>query len=358
MLTKTATADDIEPLLDMAGSADAASLVYCSDADPGYRRRGQGPRFRYVDSQGKPVRDRRTLDRIAALVIPPAWTDVWIASRPDCHLQATGRDQRGRKQYRYHDRWRVCRDEVKFSTLPDFARALPAIRRRIDADLRRPGLPRDKVLAAIVRLLDVAMIRVGNEAYSRENKSFGLTTLRNRHVAVEGAAIRFAFRGKSGKEWKVKVTDRRLARIIKDVQDLPGQKLFQYLGEDGGRHSVGSQDINAYIRDAAGPLFTSKHFRTWTGTVLAATRLAEETTEDGAPPTARALNAVIDEAARKLGNTRTVCRDCYIHPAVIAAWKEGRLAAEMLETRRRFRKTPDGLDRDEAIVLRWMETAR
>lgn len=357
MFTKAAMDGEVEPLLDMAGSADAASLVYCSDAEPGHRRRGSGPRFSYVDARGKPVRDRRTLERIAALAIPPAWTDVWISPRADCHLQATGRDQRGRKQYRYHDRWRVCRDEVKFSTLVDFARALPAIRARMDADLRRKGLPRAKVLAAVVRLLDTANIRIGNEAYSRENKSFGLTTLRDRHVKVQGDAMRFSFRGKSGKEWDVKVTDRRLARIVKGAQDLPGQQLFQYVGEDGACHAVASQDINAYIREAAGPVFSSKHFRTWAGTVLAATRLAQEKPDEGVPPSVRVLNGVIDEAAKALGNTRTVCRDCYVHPAVTRAWKDGRLSDEIEATRRRFRRTPGGLDRDEAIVLRWLETA-
>ncbi|MDQ2632441.1 MAG: DNA topoisomerase IB, partial [Pseudomonadota bacterium] len=249
-------------------AARQASLVYVSDAEPGIRRKRAGKGFSFVTSSGKPVADRRTLARILSLVIPPAWTDVWICADADGHIQATGRDQRGRKQYRYHPRWSENRDEAKYSSLADFARALPKIRERIDADLRRRELPRERVVASVVWLLDNTMIRVGNAAYARDNRSFGLTTLKTRHVEVEGAKLRFAFKGKSGKEWKLKLVDRRMAKIMRSIQELPGQHLFQYINGGGVRRPVTSQDVNDYIREAGGGAdFSSKHFRTWGGTV-------------------------------------------------------------------------------------------
>lgn len=353
MLTKSQA--EAEPS-EMEITAEAASLVYCSDADPGFRRLRAGNGFRYADAKGKTVTDARTLDRIKSLVIPPAWTDVWISPRADCHLQATGRDVKGRKQYRYHARWTESRDEVKYSNLVEFARALPDIRKRIDADLRKKGLPRDKVLATVAWLLDNAMIRVGNDSYVRENNSFGLTTLRDRHVEITGSAMRFTFRGKSGKEWQLRISDRRIARIVKGAQDIPGQHLFQYIDDEGGRRSIGSQDVNAYLREAAGPSFTSKHFRTWGGTVRAAVLLADVERPEAKTTAARELNGVIDKVANRLGNTRSVCRSCYVHPLVLSTWDEGQLGEEIAEVRSRFRKTPEWLDKDEAIALRWLES--
>ena len=338
-----------------AAAAQAASLSYVSDTEPGIRRRAAGGGFSYLDAKGRKITHAPTLDRIAKLAVPPAWTDVWISPDADGHIQATGRDARGRKQYRYHGQWTACRDEVKYSSLVAFATALPAIRKKVDSDLHKKGLPREKVVASIVWLLDNAMIRVGNESYARDNNSFGLATLRDRHVKVGGSSLQFAFKGKSGKEWRLKVSDRRIARVVRGAQDLPGQHLFQFLKEDGSRGSVTSQDVNAYIRDSAGADFSSKHFRTWGGTVRAARLLAETPLPETKSGAARAMNEVIDQVARKLGNTRAVCRRCYVHPAVISAWSDGFLKEGLMEVARRYRRTPAGLDRDEAVTLRWLE---
>ncbi len=334
-------------------SAERVGLTYVSDTEPGYRRKRAGTGFCYVTPQGGHVKDKATLSRIRALVIPPAWTDVWICKEPSGHLQATGRDDRGRKQYRYHDKWTECRNATKFSSLTGFAQALPDLREQVSADLRRHGLPQERVLAAVVRLLDNTLVRVGNEAYARQNKSFGLTTLRSRHLEVEGAEIRLSFMGKSGKKWNLSLHDRRIAKLIRTIQELPGQRLFQYV-EDGVRHQVSSQDVNDYIADAIGPDFTSKDFRTWGATVSAA--LALEKTE---PPASKrdktkALNAVVDKVARLLCNTRAVCRSCYIHPAILAAWEEGRLAAGMRAIRQRQTRPCKGLGEGETVVLRWL----
>jgi DNA topoisomerase-1 len=361
--------DRIVPVLDegssktsktvlMAASAEAADLTYVSDAEPGLRRRRAGARFRYLDLKGRPIGEGGVLERIRALVIPPAWTDVWISPDPDGHIQATGRDARGRKQYRYHARWASCRDEVKYEGLAAFARSLPALRRRVEADLARHGLPRERVLAIVAWLLDHTLIRVGNAAYAKENKSFGLTTLRDRHVEVSGATARFSFRGKTGKEWSLKVSDRRIASLVRKVQDLPGQHLFQYLDEDGQRRAVASQDVNAYLRAAGGPDISSKHFRTWAGTVRAARLLAEIPVPETKAGQKRALTGVIDTVAGRLGNTRAVCRRCYVHPLVIDAWTEGRLEPELAQIRRRVRRAPRGLDREEAVLVRWLEMQR
>ena len=351
--TKTAPGENGR-LLAAEESARQASLTYVSDAEPGIRRKRSGKGFSFVDANGKRVSDRKTFARIRSLVIPPAWTDVWICSDPDGHIQVTGRDQRGRKQYRYHPRWSACRDEVKYSSLADFARALPLIRERIDKDLRKRELPRERVVASVVWLLDNTMIRVGNAVYARDNNSFGLTTLRSRHVAVEGAKLRFAFKGKSGKEWKLKLVDRRMAKIMRSIQELPGQHLFQYLDEAGERRIVRSQDVNDYIRDAAGGDFSSKHFRTWGGTVRAVALFADTPLPETKGGTARAMNEVIDDVARHLGNTRTVCRNCYIHPEVMASWLEGRLQEELAAARKSRRKQLEGLDEEELLVLNWL----
>jgi len=336
-------------------AARQASLTYVSDGEPGIRRRRAGKGFSYIGPVGKTVTDEETLGRIRSLAIPPAWTDVWICADADGHIQATGRDQRGRKQYRYHPRWSEGRGELKYASLVDFARALPKIRERIDADLRRRELPRERVVASVVWLLDNTMIRVGNAAYARDNKSFGLTTLRTRHVEVEGARLRFAFKGKSGKEWKLKLVDRRMARIMRSIQELPGQHLFQYINGGGVRRAVTSQDVNDYIREAGGGGdFSSKHFRTWGGTVRALSLFSQVPLPDTKAAVARAMNIVIDEVARHLGNTRSVCRQCYIHPRVMESWASGKLADELAQAKRLRRKRP-GLDDEEAVVLRWLE---
>jgi len=334
-------------------SAVQASLAYVTDTEPGIRRLRAGKGFAYKGPNGRTVTGE-TLARIKAIVIPPAWTDVWISPDPAGHIQATGRDQRRRKQYRYHPLWAEERDGAKYSSLVAFAESLPALRGRIDADLRRKGLPAERVVAAIVWLLDNTMIRVGNAAYARDNKSFGLTTLRDRHVDIKGSSLRFAFKGKSGKEWKLKLVDRRIARIVRGAQDIPGQKLFQYLDEDGGRHPVRSEDVNRYIRDAGGADFSSKHFRTWGGTIHAASLFAQTELPESQAGIRRAMNAVIDKVAERLGNTRAVCRKCYIHPEVFEAWSAGRLLDEMADANKRKRSVP-GLDDEEALVLRWLK---
>ncbi len=356
MLQSLETVDRAAERLKLAKrEARRASLSYVSDSDPGIHRTRTGKGFAYTRPDGRALAERKALERIRMLAIPPAWTDVWIAADPDGHIQATGRDLRGRKQYRYHARWSECRDEVKYSSLADFARALPALRQRIDADLRRRDLSRERVVASIVWLLDNTMIRVGNASYARDNKSFGLTTLRSRHVAVDGASLRFAFKGKSGKEWRLKLVDRRMARVVRQIQELPGQHLFQYIDEDGERRAVSSQDVNDYIREATVGEFSSKHFRTWGGTVRALSLFAQVPLPDTKAGASRAMNIVVDEVARHLGNTRAVCRKCYIHPLVTDAWQDGRLARELQQARRRRRKRP-GLDDEEAEALRWLET--
>jgi DNA topoisomerase I len=336
-------------------AAREVALVYSSDAGDGIRRRRAGSGFSYSWPDGRPVGDPAVLARVAALAIPPAWTKVWIAPTPECHLQATGQDARGRKQYRYHERWTSCRDEVKYANLVAFGRSLPRLRRTVQRDLGLRGLARDKVVAAVAWLLDSTLIRVGNVAYARDNGSFGLTTFRDRHVRVEGSNLRFRFRGKSGKEWMLKVTDRRIARIVKGVQDLPGQQLFQYLDEDGEQRRIGSQDVNTYLREAAGGPFTSKHFRTWGGTVRALDLFSALERPDTRRGLAATTNRVVDAVAARLGNTRAVCRRCYIHPLVLARWEAGSVAEEIAALRRRFRRTPGGLDRSEYLTLRWLE---
>jgi DNA topoisomerase-1 len=336
--------------------AEDADLIYVSDTEPGIRRKGGPKRFSYHSADGTMIRDEKTLARIRALVIPPAWIDVWISPSPRGHIQATGRDDRGRKQYRYHDRWAAMRDDVKYGSLTRFAEALPKLRERVDADLRRHSLSRERVVAAIIWLLDNTLIRVGNPAYARDNKSFGLTTLRTRHLEVEGAKLRFSFKGKSGKEWRLQLIDRRMAKTIRSIQELPGQSLFQYFDEGGDRRAVHSNDVNDYMRDATGADFSSKHFRTWGGTVHAASLLAVTDLPESKSGKQRVLNQTIDRVAARLGNTRTVCRNCYIHPRVIESWLAGTLADEMSAARKSFRKIPDGLDEEEMVVLRWLES--
>jgi DNA topoisomerase-1 len=332
-------------------AAALARLRYVGDDEPGISRRPQGKGVSYVDARGKPVRDRRTLARIRALAIPPAWTDVWICPDADGHIQAVGRDAAGRKQYRYHARWREVRDRTKFGRMIAFAQALPRIRRAVDADLDRPGLPVEKVLATLVSLLERTCMRVGNDEYARDHGHFGLTTLLNRHATIAGGAVKFHFKGKGGKEHAVGVRDARLARIVRRCQEIPGQRLFQYVDESGERHAVDSGDVNAYLRRASGSDFTAKDFRTWAGTVFVAEALlaAEE------PRSVRAGNAqvlaAIDRAADRLGNTRAVCRTSYVHPAVMDAFMEGRIAVPAKA------RPPRGLDATEAATLRILRAA-
>jgi DNA topoisomerase-1 len=332
-------------------AARAASLRHASDAMPGIRRELRGTHARYLGPDGAAVRDAGTLARIRSLAIPPAWSEVWICPDPDGHLQATGRDARGRKQYRYHARWRQVRDETKFHRMIAFGEALPRIRERVAADLARPGLPREKVLATVTRLLEVTCIRVGNEEYAKQNGHYGLTTLRCRHVDISGSTIRFHFRGKSGKRHDVGVKDRRLARILHRCQAVPGQELFQYVDDDGQRHSICSDDVNQYLRAISGEEFSAKDFRTWTGTVLAA--MALQAVGDFGSQTQAKRNVVqaIERVAERLGNTPAVCRSCYVHPGVLASYLDGTLRDGMPT---RFQGSEDSetqLHPEEAAVL-------
>jgi DNA topoisomerase I len=330
---------------DPVDSAKAAGLRYVTDAQPGIRRQRHGNSFVYVNADGQEVTDPDERVRIKALGIPPAWTDVWICPDPRGHLQATGRDARRRKQYRYHARWRQARDESKYERLLAFGQALPIIRKRVEQDLGQPGLPRTKVLAAIVQLLEATAIRVGNDEYARDNDSFGLTTLQDRHARISGGDVRFKFRGKSAKDHLITLHDRRLAKIVKQCRDIPGQRLFQY-AENGDYHSVYSEDVNAYLRDIGGQDFSAKDFRTWSGTVFAAQALRQlGPFASKADAKKKVLNA-IDCVAERLGNTRAVCRKCYIHPDVIDAYMEGALEA-LPDTP----EAPSQLPPDESAVL-------
>jgi DNA topoisomerase-1 len=310
-------------ITDPVESAKAAGLRYVSDAQPGLHRRRRGTGFSYADAEGKLVRDKDTLARIKSLVIPPAWSNVWICPNPKGHLQVTGRDARGRKQSRYHPRWREVRDETKYERMTIFGAAFPAIRERVEHDLSLPGMPRPKILAAIVRLMEVTLIRVGNEEYARENQSYGLTTMRNKHVEVEGSSVTFKFQGKSKVRHTVDISDRRLARIIQRCQDIPGYELFQYIDSEGNHHTVDSADVNDYMREMTNEDFTAKDFRTWAGTVLACTILKEfEAFESQTQAKKNVVQAIKDVAAR-LGNTPSVCRKCYVHPAVLDTYFSG-----------------------------------
>lgn len=319
----------IEIIEDPIDSARSAGLRYVTDSRPGIRRIRRGKSFRYVDAAGRPVHDAETIARIRSLVIPPAWKDVWICPIANGHLQATGRDARGRKQSRYHPLWRQVRDETKYERLTLFGSVLPAIRERVEADLAKPGMPREKILAAIVRLMETTLIRVGNEEYARGNHSYGLTTMRNKHVAIHGDTVHFEFPGKSGVKHSIDLNDKRLARIVRKCLDLPGYELFQYVDETGARHSVDSADVNEYLREIAGDHFSAKDFRTWAGSVLACRAL--QTFEPFSSETEAKKNivAAIKEVAGQLGNTPAVCRKCYVHPAVLECY----LGMQMPRTR-------------------------
>jgi DNA topoisomerase-1 len=336
---------------DPGAAAREAGLIYVSVEDPGIERLKAARGFRYRNAIGGRVTDAQTLARIRALAIPPAWRQVWICSRENGHIQAAGRDARGRRQYRYHERWREIRDSAKYDHVVAFARALPRIRRRVSRDLACRTLSREKVLATVVKLLETTLIRVGNEEYARSNHSFGLSTMCDRHVAVRGSTIQFRFRGKSGKNHSIAVADARLARIVRHLQDLPGQHLFQYEDSDGGIHGVESGDVNAYIRGICGGDFTAKDFRTWAGTVLAAAALREMEKFDSEAEAKRNILAAIERTAAQLGNTNAICRKCYIHPRIFDAYLDGTLAA--IASRRaeeKVRSLPS-LHPEEAAVL-------
>jgi DNA topoisomerase-1 len=338
-----------------AKSAKAAGLRYTTDARPGIRRVRRGRAFSYLDADGRRVRAAAELARIRSLVIPPAWSDVWICPDPRGHLQATGRDARGRKQYRYHPKWRVVRDETKYDRVIGFAEALPVIRRTTSGHLRRQGLPREKVLATVVQLLEKTLIRVGNDEYARSNRSYGLTTMRDGHVEVKGHRVRFSFRGKSGVEHEIDLNDRRLARIVGQCRELPGYELFQYIDEDGQRQTVGSEEVNAYLKDITGQDLSSKDFRTWAGTVLAAQLLREFEAFTSNAEAKRNILAAVEMVARRLGNTKAVCRKCYIHPAVFDAYMDGSMLETIAQRAREVSRAVDRLTAGEAAVLRLLK---
>lgn len=346
---------EIEIVNDPEAAAEEAGLRYVSDESPGYTRQRRGKKFVYFDTEGKEIRDETRILRLNRLAIPPAYTDVWICPSPNGHLQATGRDARRRKQYRYHERWREVRDENKYERMVVFAQTLPKIRRRVNRDLKRRGLPREKVLATVVQLLERTFIRVGNEEYAKENQSFGLTTMRNRHVEVKGSKLRFRFRGKSGQEHDIDTEDRRMARIIRKLQDLPGQEIFQYVDEEGERRPVTSEDVNQYLGEISGEDFTAKDFRTWAGTVMAAIALQAQEAFENESQAKKNVKAAVSAVAKMLGNTPAVCRKCYVHPAVLETYLDGNLIEGLKErTEDMLENSLGDLRSEEAAVLAFL----
>jgi DNA topoisomerase-1 len=339
------------PNSDAVQSARDAGLRYVSDQRPGIGRRMGTLGFKYIGVNGRVIRNKAEITRLNKLAIPPAWTDVWICPDPRGHIQATGRDAKGRKQYRYHHDWRACRDDNKYDRMIAFADALPAIRRRTDADLARTGLPREKVLATVVRLLEKSLIRVGNDEYAKANRSYGLTTMRNSHVRVRGSTVKFEFKGKSGVRHSVDVDDKRVARIVRACQELPGQELFEYIDEDGERRDVGSGDVNNYVKDISGQDFTAKDFRTWAGTVLACTALLGFDAFESQAQAKKNVIAAIEAVAGVLGNTRTVCRKSYIHPAILDAYVDGAMDGAAARKTTNGRRKPGKLRADEQVAL-------
>ncbi len=341
-----------EPITDPVESAKAAGLRYVTDAAPGIRRKRAGKHFSYIGLDGKPIRDRETLQRIRSLGIPPAYKDVWISPDPRGHLQATGYDAKGRKQYRYHPRWREVRDETKFERMLAFGRALPKIRERVDHDLSLPGLPREKVLATVVRLLETTLIRVGNEEYAQQNRSYGLTTMRDKHVDIKDSRIRFKFRGKSGKEHDIDIKDRRLANIIKRCRDIPGQELFQYIDDEGERQAIDSDDVNKYLKEITGDDFTAKDFRTWAGTVLCSLALQEFEAVDSDAQAKKNIVQAVKSVSERLGNTPAVCRKSYIHPAVLESYTDGSMLGTLRQlTEQELVEAAQDLRSEEAAVM-------
>ena len=346
------SSDTVETIVDPRDAAESAGLRYVSDARPGIRRKKVGTGFSYARADGSKLIEKDVLRRIKTLAIPPAWTEVWICSFTDGHVQATGRDAKGRKQYRYHPRFREVRESTKYEHVVAFADALPAIREKVQEHMALRGLPREKVLATVVHLLETTLIRVGNDDYAKQNNSYGLTTLNNRHVSVNGNEVRFRFTGKSGKQWSLRVRDRRIAKIIKACQDLPGQELLQYVDEAGSCQDVTSSDVNDYLKEITGKDITAKDFRTWAGTVLAAMALNELESFDSAAQAKRHLRTAIEKVAGKLGNTPTICRKCYVHPEVLNSYMDGKLVLELKEkAESELRGDVQSFKPEEAAVL-------
>ena len=341
---------------DSKEAAEEAGLRYVSDDQPGYTRKAKGDDFEFFDLEGKPIRDEQRVLRIKSLAIPPAYTDVWICPTAHGHIQATGRDARQRKQYRYHERWREIRDENKYEKMASFGQTLPKIRRRVNTDLALPGLPRNKILATVVHLLERTFIRVGNEEYARENKSFGLTTLKDHHVDVTGSKLTFTFRGKSGVKHEVDVKDRRIAKIISKLQDLPGQDLFQYVDEEGKRCDISSQDVNDYLREISGEEFSAKDFRTWAGTVLAAIALNHVGAFENKTQAKANIKSAVTAVSKMLRNTPAICRKCYVHPAIFETYLSGD-SIEGLKKKTEEALESDDLDlrTDEKAVLKFLQ---
>jgi DNA topoisomerase I len=337
---------------DVREATREAGLVYVSDEDKGLRREREGEGFAYFNGRGQRIEDETALERIRQLAIPPAWTGVWICPRPNGHMQASGRDARGRKQYRYHPQFRQLRESTKYEHMLEFAQALPALRQTLVRHMGLRGLPREKVLATVVHLLETTLIRVGNDDYARENRSYGMTTLRNPHVRVEGTQLRFNFKGKSGKTWRLQVHDRRVARIVRACQELPGQRLFQYVDDEGELRELSSADVNAYLREVTGHDVTAKDFRTWAGTVMAALALHELEGADSKAGVKKNVRAAIEQVASRLGNTPTICRKCYVHPEILLCYERGEL---LLDTGAQAKK-PGGLAPEEAAVLALLES--
>jgi DNA topoisomerase-1 len=344
--------DRVQTIVDPKDAAELAGLRYVSDARPGIRRRKAGTGFTYTRADGTRLSETDALKRIKSLAIPPAWTEVWISPFADGHIQATGRDAKGRKQYRYHARFREVRESTKYEHLVAFAAALPGIRKKVKEHMALPGLAREKVLATVVHLLETTLIRVGNDEYAEQNNSYGLTTLKNRHVAVDGNEVRFRFTGKSGKQWSLRVRDRRVAKIMRACQELPGQELLQYIDESGNCQDVTSTDVNSYLKEITGKDITAKDFRTWAGTVLAAMALNELESFDSATQAKRNLRAAIEKVASKLGNTPTICRKCYVHPEVLNSYMDGNLVLEVkAKAESELRGNVQRLKPEEAAVL-------
>jgi DNA topoisomerase-1 len=336
-------------------AAEEAGLRYVNDGSRGYIRKRKGDDFEFFDTEDKPIGDEQRLSRIKHLAIPPAWTDVWICPSANGHIQATGRDARSRKQYLYHERWREVRDENKYDRMIAFGKALPKIRRRVERDLKLPGLPRNKVLATVVQLLERTFIRIGNEEYARENKSFGLTTMKDRHVEVKGSKLRFHFRGKSGKEHEVDVTDRRIAKIVSRLQDLPGQDLFKYRDDDGELRDITSQDVNEYLREITGENFSAKDFRTFAGTVLTAVALNAQEKFENNKQAKKNITTAIKAVSQILGNTPAICRKCYVHPAIFDSYLS-RKSIEGLKQLTEDAMEDVDLRSSEAAVLKFLES--
>ncbi|MGY3235531.1 DNA topoisomerase-1 [Bradyrhizobium sp. USDA 4448] len=356
MLRQTSNEEQIlDRTAEVAATIAEEGLRYVSDSTPGYTRKRTGTTFSYYDKDGRRITDATIIRRIKSIGIPPAYESVWICPSPNGHIQATGLDARGRKQYRYHPKWRELRDQNKYEHIIQFAAALPALRERVAADMKRDGLPREKVLATIVSLLEKTLIRVGNAEYAEKNKSYGLTTMRRKHVAVGRGVLRFDFTGKSGKQWKLRVEDKRIAAIVKRCAEIPGHELFKYLDDDGQPRTVDSGDVNAYIKDITGEDFSAKDFRTWAGTVLAALALAEFKRYDSQAEAKRNVVAAIESVSKQLGNTPAICRKCYVHPEVLDAYMSGDLV-KMIEAKiaQKFKRQYAKLTSDEIMVLAFL----